>query len=68
MGFGMSGYSSNDRAHEILIAGIVHIIIMGEVAVFFFFVRQVVHRMHSYRLAIGAAEIALVMAIDVCVV
>lgn len=65
---GVGGDSSNDRAHEFLITGIIHIIVMGEVTGFFIIAREVVHGMHGDALAIWAAIILLVIAFGVGVV
>ena len=64
----MTGDSSNDRLHKFLIAWVVDIVIMGKIASFFFFSREVVLWMHSYRMAIGAAIIILVIAFGMDVV
>ena len=37
VGLGVGGDGSNDGAHEFLIAGIIYIVIMSDVAGFFFF-------------------------------
>ena len=68
VGLGVGGDGSNDGEYEFLIAGIVHIVIVSEIAGFFFFAREVVLWMHGYRMAIGAAIIALVIAFGVDVV
>lgn len=62
VGLGVGGHSSNDGAHEFLIAEIVYIVVMGEVASFFIFTWKVVIWMHGYRMAIEAAVVVLVIA------
>ena len=65
---GVGGDGSNDGAHKFLIAGIVYIVVVGEVAGLFIITREVVFGMHGDALAIGAAIIALVFAFGVDVV
>ena len=68
VGLGVGGDGSNDGAHEFLVAGIVHIVVVGEIAGFFIITREVVFGMHGDALAIGAAIIALVFPFGVDVV
>ena len=58
----------NDWSHKLLIARIIHIIVMGEIASLFFFAREVVFLVHGYRVAIWASVIMLIIAFDVGVV
>ena len=67
-GLGVGGDGSNDGAHKFLIAGIVHIVVVGEVAGFFFFAGKVVPGMHSDALAFRAAEVLLIFSFGVGVV
>ena len=68
MGLGAGGDGSNDGAHECLIAGIVYIVVVGEVAGLFISAREVVLWMHSDALAFRATIIALAIAFGIDVV
>ena len=68
VGLSVGDDGSNDGAYECLIARIVYIVVVGEVAGFFIIAREVVLWMHCYRTAIWASIILLVIAFGVGVV
>ena len=68
VGLGLISHGSNDRAHEFLIARIVYIVVVGEIAGFFIFAREVVLGVHGHQMTIWATIIALVFAFGVDVV
>ena len=65
MGLGVGGDGLDDGPNEFLVARVVHVVVVGEVTVFFFFGSRVVLRMHGNGVTRGAAKISLVIAFGV---
>ena len=65
LGVCVGGDGLDDGPNEFLVAGVVHVVVVGEVTGFFFFGSRVVLRMHGNGVTRGAAEISLVVAFGV---
>ena len=65
---GMGSYSSNNGSHKILIIWVIYVVIMRKISRLFFFSREVMPWMHSYRVTFRAAIILLVITFGMGVV
>ena len=65
VGLGAGSDGLDHGANELLVAWVVHVVVVGEVAGFFFFGSRVVLRMHGNGVTRRAAEISLVIAFGV---